>query len=688
MISLLIKTCISHVKLSVSHKSHLSAIEDAVNLSILSRMDLKFKKLTLYSASALTFLLLGESGKTQVVYKNIDPDIDIDDLNTFGLDFNDDGIIDLEIAVNTFIDGHYDTTSYGDYEFDKTYSRNQFSLNNFDAVVNNPLHAAQFGAAPLSEGIEIGPASDWNVSDSIDLVNFRSEFNNFEFDYSDWLSEDNYLGIRFLIDGNYHYGWIRLSFSNNDSEQPNRHHLFIHDYAYETSPNIPIVIDKPSASMAKNLVLFDAGETNTASDLKLTFTKANDELKVSEYKVFLYNYYEEETPTIVELENYTNLYSISVLPNGSDQTVHFNNSDFDISGNTITNDLTYKAIILSVADGIIVQSSDISLVSNSISIEQYYAPEVDFLTLSQTDTTCNLSDFEVSFTTDDDDTGIGEFRVFITNTNYYGSIKDLSADYYLTVYPNPEHTYNIQIPNDLKIHEDIVPILFENYEARVMTMPDNEYTSFARITESYGTNLVCTEIEMNPIAVDDRNNGSSDDIRVIFNGYSPDDLIDYYKVAVVKKSSLAKFTIEKAKSLTGTSYEKVLTGQNNYDFHLKKFLKDSDYDLIVPGIDYVVVICLVGDYNGVTISEPSTTVRLDNFDRTSMIFNNNFLYITEGVYEKSQLNIYNVLGQAVIQQDILYGELAIDLNFLKKGVYFVSLDNPIDRKILTIEITN
>lgn len=657
-----------------------------VNLSIQIQMNPKLKKLSFYSASAITFLVLKESGNAQVVYKNIDPDIDIGDLNYFHLDFNEDGIIDLEIDINTFIDGHYDTTYYGDYEFDKTYSRNQFSINNFDAVINNPLLPAQFGAEPLSEGVVIGPASDWNISNSIDLVNFRSEFNNFEFDYSNWLSEDNYLGIRFLIDGNFHYGWVRLSFSNNDSYQPNRHHLFIHDYAYEISPNIPIIIDKPSASMAKNLVLFDVGETNTASDLKLTFTKAFDESKVKEYKIFLYDIYEEEMPTIEELENYTDLYSITVLPNGADQTIHFNPSDFDISGNTITDNITYKAIILSVPDGINVQSSDISLVSNSVSIEQYYAPNVNFLTLSQTDTTCNLSDFEVSFTTEDINTGIGEFRVFITNTDYFGSIKDLSSDYYLTVYPNPEHSYNIKIPNDLKIYEDIVPILFQNYEARVITMPDNEYTSFARITESYGTNLVCTVIEMNPIVVDDRNNGGSEDIRVIFNGYSPDDLIDYYKVAVVKKSSLAKFTIEKAKSLTGATYQKVLPGQNNYDFHLKEFLKDSDYDLIVPGIDYVVVICLVGDYNGMTISKPSTTVRLDSFDRTSMIFNNNLLYITEGVFEKSYLNIYNVLGQVVLQQDILYGELEIDLNFLTKGMYFVTLENPIDRKVVSIEI--
>ncbi len=645
----------------------------------------KLKKISAYSTSAIAFLMLCSEANGEIIYKDIDPDIDLDNLNLFSLDFNEDGFVDIQFELNEFTYGFSVSSTYG-YDFQSTYRRHQFLIHDFDAVVNNPLLPMEFGAAVLNEGFEIGGFNDWNTLDSVALVNFKYELNEFVYDYDTWLQDDLYMGIRFLIDGHYHFGWVRLSFNSNSNPISNRDHLYIHDYAYESLPETPIIIDEPSASMARNLVLTDEGETNTANDFVLSFSKGRDESTISEYRVFMYTTYVVEKPTKEELENYSSLYYSSVLPNGTDQKIQFSNTVLDLSGELLTHNKTYNAIILSVPKGPNTLTSDISLPSNHQSIIKNIAPIVDIVYLVQTDNTCSLSDFNINFTAQNSKLGISEYRIYLTNSNFYFEVDNVSEEYYQVVYPHDELNYSIQLSPDIKILGDIEPHLFEYYEATVVSMPDNISTSIESYSESDLYRLNCNQIDLQPWASDGRNTGNSSDIKVQFDAYPFEENILYYKIAVVKNTSLSTFDIGTAKSLKPTASQRVYTGKPVYDFYLDDNRLDSDYEPIVEGIDYSIVIGLVGDNFGMTLSLPSNTFRIDSIDNSSLQFDENILTITEGVYPKSTLRIYNMLGQVVFNQEILYGEYILDLNYLKTGIYIIDYNTGFDSKIKKISI--
>ena len=97
--------------------------------------------------------------------------------------------------------------------------------------------------ACLRKGAPIGPGRTWGVGGgafSRGLLFTYSRFRggtrhhkgNFKFNRTD------YLGFRFSISGNEHYGWVRIRVPANGKEKPDAHLI---DYAYETIPNKSII---------------------------------------------------------------------------------------------------------------------------------------------------------------------------------------------------------------------------------------------------------------------------------------------------------------------------------------------------------------------------------------------------------------------------------------------------------------
>ena len=53
--------------------------------------------------------------------------------------------------------------------------------------------------------------------------------------------EDRYLGLKFVTDGEVHYGWARLSVTLGHERQDNDVSGTLTGYAYETIPDKPII---------------------------------------------------------------------------------------------------------------------------------------------------------------------------------------------------------------------------------------------------------------------------------------------------------------------------------------------------------------------------------------------------------------------------------------------------------------
>jgi hypothetical protein len=200
----------------------------------------RIKKLKAYSACAAAILVGQQTANASIKYTDVDPDYDITKGNTFELDINNDNKVDFIFAFNTSSWwGNQQALVATDNPNNKVkalcqssswYSYNWFWCNGVDA---------------LEKGDSIGLSIDWTMD-------MASYWNNMNYDFfagiasymsntgyyyyyygnqSPWLgAQSKYLGVRFQIGSNVHYGWLRLDVDDKASK------ITLKDYAYNTVP--------------------------------------------------------------------------------------------------------------------------------------------------------------------------------------------------------------------------------------------------------------------------------------------------------------------------------------------------------------------------------------------------------------------------------------------------------------------
>jgi hypothetical protein len=104
-------------------------------------------------------------------------------------------------------------------------------------------------ASALNSGVQIGPRLKFYSATRSARPNmaavYKSEFLNAS--WGDWRNVTNrYLGIRFKVKGQFHYGWARLNVRSHLGISPLSCNVFatLTGYAYETVPNKPIIAGK------------------------------------------------------------------------------------------------------------------------------------------------------------------------------------------------------------------------------------------------------------------------------------------------------------------------------------------------------------------------------------------------------------------------------------------------------------
>jgi hypothetical protein len=169
------------------------------------------KKLAAYAAAAAAIGVAGlstaQSAEAEVVYTKTHIEVNTDT----PIDLNGDGTKD-------FIFGRAGAGSYGSVLFVAAPTGNAFVGKGIDAT-------------PLSFGIAItGKDTFAGSSASLARFSFRSGVSG---SVGTWAGKINqYLGVKFLIDGQRHFGWIRITVEHLQAH--------ISGYAYETVPNKPI----------------------------------------------------------------------------------------------------------------------------------------------------------------------------------------------------------------------------------------------------------------------------------------------------------------------------------------------------------------------------------------------------------------------------------------------------------------
>jgi hypothetical protein len=205
------------------------------------------------SAAGVGALALAQPAAAKVVYTPTHQLIGAN--GVFNVDLNKDGTVDFLIQQ----------WNYGNWS-----SNNQLLA---DPAVGNGVVGKKYLAAALLSGVPIGPSQNFIAGGSngeimLSVSHFTTGGTSYV--HGSWANVRNrYLGLKFQIRGETHYGWARLSVQR----QQFHFTALLTGYAYETAPNTAIkagqTSDDATASSAN-----PSSESRTLSADTLTNTSA------------------------------------------------------------------------------------------------------------------------------------------------------------------------------------------------------------------------------------------------------------------------------------------------------------------------------------------------------------------------------------------------------------------------------
>jgi hypothetical protein len=219
------------------------------------------QQLTAYAltaaAAGVSILALSARSQGEIVYKQAHRVIG--DGTSFNLDLTGDGTVDLTIEnkhhQHCTTDGFCSTTQFLNV---KMAGANQVVCNVYGAVAMKP-------------GMAIGPKNVWrggNQNMAVILYGFGTGGVG-----GSWVNVKNrYLGVKFKIKGQTHFGWARL---NVQVQLPLTITATLTGYAYETVPNKPITAghtkgpDNPTAKESTEFLAVPSRESLTLGMLAL-----------------------------------------------------------------------------------------------------------------------------------------------------------------------------------------------------------------------------------------------------------------------------------------------------------------------------------------------------------------------------------------------------------------------------------
>jgi hypothetical protein len=150
------------------------------------------------------------------------------------IDINHDGINDFSFSLYSF--------AYHSFNLDLT----MWPLEG-GAVMGQPGLKGPIYASALMRGAKIGPSAHFSTTGRADIElahGFDASSNYSRKLYGNWGGNptNRYIGVKFLINGQTHYGWVRMTVTT----EPSGLSATITAYAYETVANKRILAGSPA----------------------------------------------------------------------------------------------------------------------------------------------------------------------------------------------------------------------------------------------------------------------------------------------------------------------------------------------------------------------------------------------------------------------------------------------------------
>lgn len=623
---------------------------------------MKIESLAAYSTASSLLLGLSNAANAQMTYFNIDPDATVFGDMDYPIDLNLDGIPEMTMHC----------VRWSLISSSGVYSSQGISFFNYAEI------ATLAGPLQLYAGDTVNADLDFN---SYNQSFFYGYYSHGVVDIdagASWINNDSYIGMRFEVDGNAHYGWIRVRLNQTDvDDMPG---LIVKELAWNATPDAPAPINL-HVGTAQFPTLADVGETNTAADLQLHFEKPEDESNVVVYRVMLYTGY--VAPTLAEANAVTAERYTQVLPTGDDITINFNETTLDINGNPLISGTYYQAIILSIPDGIIVTGSDLSLPSNHRDYILREAPFAEDIYLSSTgyddDITGLNGNFNMNYI------NVSSVRAYITDgLAVVEELLTLDSNYYMELTPVVGGNL-VSFTADKLIYPSSIPVLFEKYYLTIVSIPDsitnsiptydydNEYFKYQYYAGSPTVNIV-------------DNTGTAADIHVQFPMFANEDNLDYYRIFIAKADEVVYpdnvYTV-----LFGKRIDLWPNG-TDLDINLGSILFDTDGNSISPDQPYKVYVALKGKFapDFFSLAAPSTEFILEEplveqIQESNLIAapkiwaDNNLIYIDGASEENHTIIILNDIGQEIIRKNFSGTNYELLIPDLPEGIYIIEIES-------------
>jgi hypothetical protein len=199
------------------------------------------KKVDLYtlaaSAAGVGVLALAYPAEAKIVYTATNLQIHVP--NTYPIDLNNDGKPDMQFRLSTT------ATSASYFAAAAVYlSRASTFLATSNRVAAVQLiKGGRVPAFAFPAGQEIGPARNFEKAGFIGGEDDNIKSHQITWD-GQWANggkglNNRYAGVKFMINSEVHYGWIRISMDSTNAYPP--FNVTVTGYAYETIPNKPII---------------------------------------------------------------------------------------------------------------------------------------------------------------------------------------------------------------------------------------------------------------------------------------------------------------------------------------------------------------------------------------------------------------------------------------------------------------
>jgi hypothetical protein len=185
------------------------------------------------AATAAGIGLLIQPAEARIVYTPAD--VSIPTTGNVIVDLNHDGVADF--ALYRFFDGEGNRHPEG-------VSTSGLAIGAYHANQIRSVQSRGIGcAAALPNGAKIGPGQPFGGN--VDLVLAQGSYNKARTEHCKFGYEHHgaFLGFKFTISGQTHYGWAHVTVSGNGS--------VLNGYAYETVANQPILAGKTSEPVAE-----------------------------------------------------------------------------------------------------------------------------------------------------------------------------------------------------------------------------------------------------------------------------------------------------------------------------------------------------------------------------------------------------------------------------------------------------